>query len=131
MIVVALVVFMQMRYVNTTNMGFYKEQLLIVDINSGAVRNSAETIKNEFAKLSTVKSVSVTSRVPGEWKVIPKVRVSQQGSGAEGDDMYYIVADDQFLKTYEVNLLKGGNFSGSPGDSSLVSSKRPQLWYCA
>ena len=30
------------------------------------------------------------------------------------------VADDQFLKTYEVNLLKGRNFSGKPGDSSLV-----------
>ena len=43
-----------------------------------------------MAKLSTVKSVSVTSRVPGEWKIMPKVRVRQEGSGAEGDDMYYI-----------------------------------------
>jgi putative ABC transport system permease protein len=51
---------------------------------------------------------------------MPKVRVRQEGSGAEGDDMYYIVADDQFLTTYEVNLLKGRNFSGKPGDSSLV-----------
>ena len=120
MIVATLVVFLQMKYVNTADMGFNKEQLLVVDINSGAVRNAAETIKNEYSKIAAVKSVSVTSRVPGEWKVMPKVRVRQQGSGAEGDDMYYLAVDNQFLKTYEMSLLKGRNFSENPADSSMV-----------
>jgi len=120
MIVATIVVFLQMKYVNTADMGFNKEQLLVVDINSGAVRSGAETIKNEYAKIAGVKSVSVTSRVPGEWKVMPKVRVRQQGSGSEGDDMYYLAVDHQFLKTYEMRLLKGRNFSENPGDSSRV-----------
>jgi putative ABC transport system permease protein len=120
MIVATLVVFLQMKYVNTADMGFNKEQLLVVDINSGAVRSGAETIKNEYSKIAAVKSVSVTSRVPGEWKVMPKVRVRQQGSGTEGDDMYYLAVDDQFLKTYEMSLLKGRNFSENPADSSKV-----------
>jgi len=120
MIVATLVVFLQMKYVNTTDMGFNKEQLLVVDINSGAVRDGAETIKTEYAKVAAVKSVSVTSRVPGEWKVMPKVRVRQQGSGTEGDDMFYMAVDDQFLKTYEMRLLKGRNFSENPADSSAV-----------
>ena len=38
MIVATLVVFLQMKYVNTADMGFNKEQLLVVDINSGDVR---------------------------------------------------------------------------------------------
>src|SRR4030095_15776113 len=39
----------------------------------------------------------------------------------EGDDMYYLAVDDQFLKTFEVGLLKGRNFSaGSLGDSSAI-----------
>lgn len=121
MIVATLVVFLQMKYVNTTDMGFNKEQLLVVDINSGAVRRGAETIKTEYSKVAAVKSVSVTSRVPGEWKTIPKVKVREQGSGStEGNDMFYIGADDQFLKTYEAGLLKGRNFSTNPGDSSVV-----------
>ena len=72
---------------NTADMGFNKEQLLVVDINSGAVRRGAETIKTEYAKIPAVKSVSVTSRVPGEWKIIPKVKAKMQGSNDEENDM--------------------------------------------
>ena len=120
MIVSTIVVFMQMKYVDTADMGFNKEQLLVVDINSGAVRRGAETIKTEYAKVSAVKSVSVTSRVPGEWKIIPKVKAKMQGSNDLENDMFLIAADDQFLKTFEVRLINGRNFSTSPADSSAV-----------
>jgi putative ABC transport system permease protein len=122
MIVATIVVVQQMKYVDTADMGFNKEQLLVVDINSGAVRRSAETIKTEFSKIPGVKSVSVTSRVPGEWKVIPKVKVKVPGSfSTQGEDVYYLAVDDQFLKTFEVKLLNGRNFSVSGGgDSSAV-----------
>jgi len=121
MIVATVVVFLQMKYVNTANMGFNKEQLVVIDINSGAIRRGAETIKNEYAKIPGVKSVSATSRVPGEWKVITKVKAKQQGSLAASDDMYLFTADDQFLKTFEIGLLKGRNFSAANlGDSSAI-----------
>ncbi|HEX6846705.1 MAG TPA: ABC transporter permease, partial [Chitinophagaceae bacterium] len=119
MIVSTIVVFMQMKYVDTADMGFNKQQLLVVDINSGRVRRGAETIKTEYSTLPNVKSVSVTSRVPGEWKVLPKVKATQQGSD-HAIDMYYMAVDDQFLKTFEVDLLKGRNFSANPADSSAV-----------
>lgn len=122
MIVATMIVYQQLRYVNTANLGFNKEQLLVVDINSGAVRRSAETIKTEYAKLAGVSAVSVTSRVPGEWKVIPKVRVRKQGNeNSSSDEMYYIAIDDQFLKTFQVQLLQGRNFTAnSASDSTAV-----------
>src|SRR5215203_1068913 len=122
MIVAVIVVYMQMKYVNTKDMGFNKEQLLVVDINSGKVRKGAETIKNEFAKLAHVKEVSVSSRVPGEWKDLPKVKVKNERiQTPEGEDMYFLGIDDQFLKTYQIPLVKGRNFtSGSFADSSSV-----------
>jgi putative ABC transport system permease protein len=122
MIVATIVVYQQMKYVDTADMGFNKDQLLVVDINSGTVRRSAEAIRNEFSKIPSVQSVSVTSRVPGEWKVIPKVKVKLPGSTeTQGEDIYYMAVDDQFLKTFQVGLLNGRNFSSShPGDSSSV-----------
>ena len=121
MIIATLVVFLQMKYVNSANMGFNKEQLVVVDINSGPVRRGAETIKTEYAKIPGVKSVSATSRVPGEWKVITRVVAKQQGSATLGDGMYFFTADDQFLKTFEIGLWKGRNFSAAnPGDYSVI-----------
>jgi len=121
MIIATIVVFLQMKYVNTTNMGFNKEQLVVVDINSGAVRRGAETIKSEYAKIPGIKAVSATSRVPGEWKVISKVKAKPQGSVSSGDDMYLFTADDQFLRTFEVSLWKGRNFSAANlADTSAI-----------
>ncbi|MBC7947104.1 MAG: ABC transporter permease [Chitinophagaceae bacterium] len=120
MIVATLVVYLQMKYVGTADMGFNKEQLLVVDINSGFVRRGAETIKTEYARIPAVRSVSATSRVPGEWKVIPRVKAKPQGGAMESQDMSYMVTDDQFLNTFEVKLIKGRNFTTHPGDSSAL-----------
>ncbi|WP_337044675.1 ABC transporter permease [Emticicia sp. 17c] len=122
MIVATVVVYLQMKFVDTKDMGFNKEQLLIVDINSGKVRKGAETIKREFAKLSQVKDVSVTSRVPGEWKNMVKVQVKNENiASLNGKAMYFLGVDDQFLKTYEIDLLKGRNFSNlGNADSTAV-----------
>ncbi|MGH2649520.1 MAG: ABC transporter permease, partial [Ginsengibacter sp.] len=122
MIIATMIVFMQIKYVNTKDMGFKKDQLVVVDINSGKVRRGAETIKTEFAKLAQVKNVSVSSRVPGEWKDIPKIKVKNENiQNPEGDDMYFLGIDDQFLKTYQITLDKGRNFlTGSLADSSAV-----------
>jgi putative ABC transport system permease protein len=122
MIVATLVVYQQMKYIDQKDLGFNKEQLLVIDINSGQVRRSAETVKAELAKLPAVKSVSVSSRVPGEWKVMPKVQVKGPSNKAtKGEDVYYMAIDEQFLQTFQVNLHKGRNFSGTNrGDSTNV-----------
>ena len=102
-------------------MGFKKDQLLVVDINSGKVRRAAETIKTEFAKLPQVTNVSVSSRVPGEWKSIPRVKVSkEQGAAAQANDMFFLGIDNQFLKTYQVALTSGRNFLPGSADSTSV-----------
>jgi putative ABC transport system permease protein len=121
MIVATMIVYQQLKYVENRDMGFNKEQLLVVDINSGTVRRSAEAIKSEFSKIASVQSVSATSRVPGEWKVIPKVKLRAEGGmTTPGEDVYYMVADEQFLNTFQVKLLSGRNFRADAGDSTSV-----------
>ena len=122
MIIATIVVYLQMKYVNTKDMGFDKNNLVVIDINSGIVRKNAEAIKNEFAKLPQVKDVSVSSRVPGEWKNLPKVKVFNESNNAsQAKESYFIGADDQFLATYQVSLLKGNNFiPGNTADSTSV-----------
>lgn len=122
LIAATIIIYQQMQYVNDKDMGFDKDKLVVVDINSGKVRRGAATIKDEFAKLAQVRSVAVTSRVPGEWKTIPTVKVNAGNNKTVSEkDMYFLGVDDQFLSTYNIRLLKGRNFfSSGNADSSAV-----------
>lgn len=121
MIVATMVVYLQMKYVNSKDMGFSKDQLVVVDINSGAVRRGEQTLKTEYGKLPGVASVCAASRVPGEWKVLPKVKVKKDATEPEGKDMYLIAADEKFFETFAMKLVNGRNFNNlGNADSAAV-----------
>ena len=122
MISATLVARRQLAYVAAKDLGFEQEHLLVVDINSGNTRRSFETIKAEMAKLPEVRSVSASSRVPGDWKNIDEVSVLPTGASAEeARTMNFICIDADFLRTFQIELLAGRNFSdASPADSSSV-----------
>jgi putative ABC transport system permease protein len=119
MIIATIVLFQQIRYANSKELGFNKELLLVVDINSRDIRRNAETIKTELSRISTIKNVSTTSRVPGEWKRIPTVKIRPNGSTDEHKVAYLIGADERFAETFGVKLLAGRLFS-DPTDSTSV-----------
>lgn len=120
MIIATIVLFQQIRFANSKDLGFNKELLVVVDINSGAVRGGAETIKAEFSKIPAVKDVAVTSRVPGEWKSIPTVKIRREGHTGEPSVAYLIGADENFAQTFGVQLVKGQNFSGMTDSASVL-----------
>ena len=119
MIIGTIVLFLQVHYLNHTNLGFNKDLLVVIDVNTRKARANFEAVKNEMSKIPSVKNVSVTSRVPGEWKSIVTVRIKNVGKADDPKVAYLIGADKDFLKTYEIKLLKGRNFD-APSDSSAV-----------
>jgi putative ABC transport system permease protein len=119
MIIATVVLFLQVRYMNNTDLGFNKDLLVVIDVNTRKARANFEAVKAEMAKIPTVKNVSVTSRVPGEWKSIVTVKIKNTGSPDEPDVSYLIGADKDFFKTYEIKLLQGRNFD-TPADSAAV-----------
>ncbi|MFN8348362.1 MAG: ABC transporter permease [Spirosomataceae bacterium] len=119
MIIGTIVLFQQIQYVSNKDLGFDKELLLVVDINSGEVRKNAQTIKNEFSKIPTVKNVAVTTRVPGEWKNIPTVKIGTEGNTDEHKISYLLGVDEHFAATFEIKVINGRNFTGT-GDSTSV-----------
>lgn len=125
LIAATMIIYRQMQYVNKKDMGFDKDKIVVIDINSGYVRRSADAIKDELAKIAQVKSVSVTSTVPGAWQAIPIVKVNTDKSNpASGKEMYYFGVDGQFLSTYNIKLLKGRNFfpsGNADADAVLIN----------
>jgi putative ABC transport system permease protein len=120
MIIATIVLFSQVRFVNNKDLGFNKDLLVVVDINSGKIRDAAPVVIAEFAKLPGVKQVSTTSRVPGEWKTIPTVKLKSSGSTEELKTSHFLGVDEHFAKTFEVELVKGKNFAGIADSSSVL-----------
>jgi putative ABC transport system permease protein len=119
MIVATIVLFLQVRYLNTTNLGFNKDLLVVIDVNTNKARTNFEAVKTEIAKIPTVKNVSVTSRVPGEWKTYRTIKIKNNGNTDNEVVAYMFGADKDFMRTFEVQLLKGRNFD-NPSDSTSV-----------
>ncbi|MFY7910106.1 MAG: FtsX-like permease family protein [Emticicia sp.] len=120
MIVATIVLFFQVKFLNNKDLGFNKELLLVVDINSGKIRQSSPAIVSEFSKIPNVKNVSTTSRVPGEWKNIPTIKVKPMGDVGEPKISYFLGVDESFSKTFEIELLKGKNFAGMSDSASVI-----------
>jgi putative ABC transport system permease protein len=111
---------MQVRYLNGTDLGFNKDLMVVIDVNVGRARSNFEWVKNEMSKIPAVQHVFVTSRVPGEWKTLRRVKVKKQGSAAEHQVSYAIGADKDFLTTYEATLLRGRNLSDENDSSAIL-----------
>jgi putative ABC transport system permease protein len=128
MIVGTIVLLMQVRFLNNSDLGFNKDLMVVIDVNVGAARSNFEWVKNEMSKIPAVQHVSVTSRVPGEWKSLVRVKIKKQGSAGDAQVAYAIGADKDFLDTYEIKLLKGRNFrTGNDSSAILINEAAARI----
>ncbi len=122
LIVSTLVIGNQINFIQTKDIGFDKDQMMIIDINSGTVRHQFQAMKNEFSKLAGVQHVAVSSRVPGEWKNIRQVYVkNSMESNTKSDSLqtYFMGFDEDMLNTYHLQLEAGEYFSGNNEADSM------------
>lgn len=120
MIVGTIVLVLQVRFINSTELGFAKDLMVVIDVNTGKARTNFQVVKNEMVKVPSVSNVSVTSRVPGEWKTFRRVKMKVDGSTNDTFISYMIGADPEFIPTYEVSLLSGRNFNGRHDSLSVI-----------
>jgi len=114
------VVYNQMQFVQQKNLGFNEDHLVVIDINDGDVRRDFETVKAGFAAVPSVQRVSVSSRVPGEWKDLTQIEAQREGAASEDlTTMYFIGTDEDFLDTYDIEVVDGRGFASDFTTDSL------------
>jgi putative ABC transport system permease protein len=110
------VVFQQLKYVSEIDLGFNKENLVVLH-HAEAVKNG-EALADDMLNARGVVSASWCTSVP------PTVYGGDSFS-AEGTDLTfplnYTMADERYLPTLDIRLIFGRNFDDSnPGDSMRV-----------
>jgi putative ABC transport system permease protein len=111
LIVVTGIVYNQIHFMRNKRLGFHKEQRMVILLRDDEIRQKFELIKTEMQSLEGVVSASGSRMVPGEEgfnvnPYFPEGWSSDQGLFMQG---FYI--DDDFLKTYGIELVAGRGFS--------------------
>jgi putative ABC transport system permease protein len=113
LIICTVLVQRQMSFIQNSDPGFERDQLVIIH-NDGEIQNSQrEDFKGHFASSSNVQSLSFSTGIPmsGQFQMrsfnLPTSDLEQGMNWYEGDDSY--------LDTYQFKLLAGRNFSATSG----------------
>ena len=130
MLICTWVVYGQLQYLRNKNMGFNKEQVLTIGVNTNNnVSGKVHVFKNEVQQNPNVLSISTSQSLPGhEMSMLLFSVETKNGYKDQGVNCYGI--DKDFFKTLGMQLKEGRNFS-SPDDtlrSVIVNEKMVQYF---
>jgi putative ABC transport system permease protein len=113
----ALIVLSQTRYMKTRDLGFDRDQVLVINIRGMAARGSAEPLANDLKSNANIGQATLTSGVPGE--VYSSLVVNMEGRPErESFAAWTIWSDYDFVKTYGITIVHGRDLSRSfPSDA--------------
>lgn len=119
LIISVTIVMKQMHYVRNTDLGFNKEQSMIVKIDNGSIYDNKTKFKNELEADPGVKSVSLMSGEPGGFH--DTYGFEAQGKPGEKLMLNTEFSDFQYVKALGLKTVAGRDFSPSfPTDSTAA-----------
>ncbi len=122
LIIGAITVYTQLRYIQTKDLGFNKEQVVVLNLTNTIRPEQIKSLKNEFRKEPSIVSATSSSVIPGERVHMLSVRFpdlrEQNIEGNEEEDiigMRVINADVDVVETFGLEIVEGRNFSEEYG----------------
>ena len=109
LVLATLLVISQLQFMKDQNLGFDKEQVLIVEATNVPRSTMRQVLENQLSAMASVQSVSQSNALPG--------RPGWQGQWAypeqfsdEPVDTEYMAIDEQYVQTLGLQLVAGRNF---------------------
>ncbi|MBT5831787.1 MAG: FtsX-like permease family protein, partial [Candidatus Latescibacteria bacterium] len=107
LIAATLIIYQQIEYMRTADMGFERDRLVLLQISGGG--DLPQVMKTELLKHTGVSQVSISHYSP-----VPRTDADHRLVSAEGldasVDVRFLLTDHDFLNTYQIPLLSGRNF---------------------
>ncbi|WP_405207314.1 ABC transporter permease [Aquimarina sp. LLG6339-5] len=121
LIIGTIVVYQQLNHIQTTDVGFNKDQVLIVD-NSGLSNETRKSLKSEIEQFPEVKSASFAGYIPVSQSARSDTtfNTGSVNTADNGFNMQYWRADYEYIETMGMELIAGRNFSRSFGTDSTA-----------
>ena len=131
LIIGTIIIYNQLNYIQTTKLGFNKDQVLVIN-NPGVPRENREAFKNEIAKLSGVKSASFAGYLPVSNSSRNDNTFSTEAVMTEknGFNMQDWNIDYNYIPTLGMEIIKGRNFSpefGSDSSATIINESTAKV----
>ncbi len=110
LIISALVVYRQVQYLNTKELGFNKEEIMFFPMQGDNMFENYETFKKELQRLPGVSSVSIGYGFPGDMVAGDRIIVPRNGE----QTIYpvtQLLIDHDYIKTLGLEVIAGRDFS--------------------
>ncbi|MFC2160468.1 ABC transporter permease [Acidobacteriota bacterium] len=105
-----MIVFNQLDYMKERNLGFYKNQLVVIPISDRSTAKSLQPFKDEIESYSGILGVAATSHVPGQTTYINPF-IPEGYSIEQMQYMGELYIDYDFIPTMGIEISEGRNFS--------------------
>jgi putative ABC transport system permease protein len=108
--VFAFMVRTQLSYVKNRDMGYSREQILTMKVRDRAISQDIQALKTELMRHSDIVSVSTSFRLPNNIDE----HNNAHWTGRDPDhifQIYYNMADYNFVDLFDIEIVKGRNFS--------------------
>ena len=123
LIICTIVVYKQLIYNQSKDLGFDKENVLVIN-NAGQLGNSEESFRQELLRLPEVASASITTNLPAENSSFTDTympeSVSNTSVAEKKVDLSSFIVDDYFVPVLKLKMASGRNFSKAFADSASV-----------
>ncbi len=121
LIIGTIAIYKQVSYMKGHELGFSKEQKLVLPFRSVDISKNFETIKNEFLSHSAVTGATASSGVPGRVNYGASYRLLNEMEN-KGQQMATLFIDKDFVPEFEIKLVAGRSFLKETDSIEDVSS---------
>lgn len=123
LIIGSLVIYRQLQFTQTKDLGFDGEQVVVVDLPSQTAWEQRHTIADNLRGYAGIENVSASGGVPGEFNIRLSLTPSSLSADAEVDTEESLtfapaVVDVHFLPLLDIEVIAGRNFSAERGSDS-------------
>ena len=112
LVVGSIVIYQQMQYVQTTEMGYDREHILTLNIQDSQIENQFETIRQQLLQNPRISEISSSDQLPHNIQAQTILQGWEGNQDPEQEQPIYITgADYNFTDLYGIDIIKGRNFS--------------------
>ena len=112
LIIGTLVVYSQMQFIKNSNLGFKKEQVVVIDIPVGdtSLIRQLPQVKQALLSNPAVQKVASVATIPGG-TISDLITLIEKDGKQEERTSFVLAGDYDFLDLLNINILEGRNFS--------------------